>query len=180
MEQVFARIAAGVATIGAMILRSAAKGASPEEGVTSTAVDADHQALDVAEQFAPVAEDNTNGVYYVSGKKVVNADVSPSIFRNAGADASKVVKATPGHVYAFSCANTNAAARFLQLWDGGTSGTLITSKAIPGQSELTIGQDFFTAEGLYFATSLTFAFSTDRNTFVAGTAGEQTTEVVYQ
>lgn len=107
---------------------------------------------------------------------------APSLFRNAGANATLNVKASAGTLISFSCYNTNAAARFIQIWDSATtagSGTLKISKLVPANSETVIGADYLSAAGLACSSGIAFGYSTTRDTYTAATAGEQSTEVLY-
>lgn len=166
------------------IVRGAAKGVTTAADVTSTTVDADHQAHDVAEAFAPGAEDNTNNVIAVATRPLAVSTYAPSLYSNRGAAAAAAVKGAAGNVYAVTCANANAAVRYLQLHNKATAPVnpevpLLEFK-IPASSDIRIGAEFFSANGLHFSTGIAFGFSTTSGTYTAGTAGEQVTQVVYK
>lgn len=108
---------------------------------------------------------------------------SPALFKNFGADATKNVRASAGVALGFSCRNTNAAIRFFQLHD---TATVPDASAVPAiefpvgiGALLVVGTEFFTAMGLLFDNGIAFAFSTTSGTYTAGSAADQTTQVVH-
>jgi hypothetical protein len=110
--------------------------------------------------------------------------VSPSLFTNFGADATKVVsKISESRVFSLSCHNINAASRYLQLHDtvtalAGTEVPLV-SFLVPAGATVIIGTDWFSNEGLRFSVGITFAFSTTEGTYTAGTNTDQFTQIRY-
>ena len=106
------------------------------------------------------------------------------VFTNVGANTTLNVKATAGNVFAISCINTNAAARYFQLHNTATTpaggAAPVCSWLIPATGMVVLGTDFFTQNGMYFSTGIAFAYSTAFLTYVAGTAGEQVTCVRYK
>lgn len=106
---------------------------------------------------------------------------APTRFSNMGANATLNVKATPGSVLAFVCANLNAAVRYLQLHDTATvpAGAAVPAYSFPiaANGSIVIGADFFTTAGVAFATGIAFAFSTTAGTYTAGVATDQVTTI---
>lgn len=126
------------------------------------------------------ANDAAHPIYTAPAPGVGNA---PSNFKNAGANATLNVKAAAGNVFSLNCHNANAADRYIQLHD---TATVPAGAAAPKFSFLVkaggdtvIGTDYFTDEGCSFAAGIAFAFSTTRDTYTAGTAADQRTEVNY-
>lgn len=173
------------------VVRGGAKGATVAADVTSTAIDANHQAQDVAEQRAPVAEDNFNGVDGTQWVPLASVTYAPSFYANRGVDATHNIKLSPGNVFAASCMNLNAATRYLQLHNTATvpapdavvgagcefpvDGAIVGK---PGFRE--VDQTWFTQNGLFFPLGIAYAFSTTSGTYTAGVAGEQSTQVVFK
>lgn len=128
--------------------------------------------------------DSTNTLLPTSGKKLAVATYSPTLFQNLGADVTKNVKASAGNVFSIICYNANAAARYLQLHNTATtpasSAVPILSFLVPPSGQIGIGSDIFTNEGINFATGIAFAFSTARNIYTAGSAGDQSTFIQYK
>lgn len=166
------------------ITRGGAKGATTAADITSTAVDTDHQALDVAEAFAPAYEDGTNAVAAVVPRKLAVSTYAPSLFANRAANATLNVKASPGNVYAVTCHNINAAVRYLQLHNTGTTpgggAVPLLEFRVPATSDIRVGEEFFTEAGIHFSAGIAFAFSTTAGTYTAGTATDQHTQVVFK
>jgi hypothetical protein len=106
------------------------------------------------------------------------------VFTNVGANTTLNVKATAGNVFSISCLNTNAAARYFQLFNTATTpagaATAVYSWLIPAAGMIVLGTDFFTQNGLYFSTGIAFAYSTTFLTYTAATAAEQVTCVRYK
>lgn len=115
---------------------------------------------------------------------VDSAAYTPSAFSNLGANATLNVKASAGRVFSLSCFNNNAASRYIQLHNTTTTpaggAAPVHSFLVPTGSQIVIGADFFTNEGIGFGTGIAFAFSTTRNTYTAATAGDQSTFVNYK
>lgn len=128
--------------------------------------------------------DSTNVLLPTAGKKLAVATYSPTLFQNLGADVTKNVKASAGNVFSIICYNANAAARYLQLHNTATtpasSAVPILSFLVPPSGQIGIGSDIFTNEGINFATGIAFAFSTARNIYTAGSAGDQSTFIQYK
>lgn len=119
----------------------------------------------------------------ITGGTVTTTVTTPTHFINLGANAALNVKAASGSVFSLYCYNANAADRFLQLHNlttaptGGETPKL--SFQVPSGGSIVIGTDFFTAVGVPFSTGISFAFSTTRNTYTAGSAADQLTTIEY-
>lgn len=109
---------------------------------------------------------------------------SPDRFKNLGADATKNVKASAGNVFSLTCHNENGADRYLQLHNKASAAANAEvpefAWLVPAGGQIIVGADFFTAEGLHFAAGITFAFSTTKDSYTAGSAGDQSTWVNYK
>jgi hypothetical protein len=120
---------------------------------------------------------NINSLNYLAAK-------IPSDHKNLGAATNAVVKATPGFVNSLTCYNTNAASRFLLLFNQTTALTgaevPVESFLIPTGTQIVIGEDYFTRNGRFFDTGIVWGFSTTANSFTAGTASEQSTFIKYK
>lgn len=114
--------------------------------------------------------------------KQTTSTYSPTRFQNLGANATLNVKVTAGNVFALTCYNANASARYLQLHNSATvsSGAPLYSFLVPPASQIIVGTDFFTNEGANFSTGIAFGFSTARDTYTAGTNTDQTTVIHYK
>lgn len=141
--------------------------------------------LKTREQYQPGYEDNTNANAAIIEKLLAGVSTySPTLFTNFGANATLNVKGTAGNVYAIHCQNTNAAIRYIQIHNTATTpgggAVPLLSFAIPGTSSITITHDLLVAGGVYFSTGIAFAFSTTLATYTAGTAGEQSTTILFK
>lgn len=133
-----------------------------------------------AEQFAAVAEDNTNGVLAIAQKKLAVSTYAPSVFTNLGAATTANAKATAGNLYSITCTNRNIATRYLQVFNStGSTATVLYQWAVPGSSTVIIGEDMFTQEGWFFSTGITWGVSTTAGSYVAATASETDTAGSY-
>ena len=107
-----------------------------------------------------------------------------TIFNDRGANASATVKASVGRVFSLQCHNENAATRYIQLHNlaAALSGTEVPVISIPigADENIIIGTEKFTQWGLKFSVGITFGFSTTKDTYTAGTAGEHSTEIIYR
>ena len=166
-----------------VLLKSGPKGATASNYVTSTSSGTDHQGLDVIEQFKPVAEDNLNGVIAYVNKPLAVVTYTPNLFVNFGVNNTLNVKTGGGNVFSFSCQNTNAATRYLQLFN--TTALPVNGNTprltfpVPALGFTIVGQDFFTQSGINFSVGIAFAFSTTANTLTLGVASEHSFQIVY-
>ena len=142
----------------------------------------------VREQYAPVAEDNTNGVIAGLMKPVAASAYAPSAYKQFGSVTKANIKASAGNVYALRVINSNAAARYLQLHNKATApaaaDTAQVSYLIPGGTAAVPGvlllETTFFAPSEYFATGIGFAISTTAATFTdSATASEHDVAVRY-
>ena len=143
------------------------------------------QLVEAADQ--PVAEDNLNGVI-ATGPAPFPAltfeNGNPAVcsrFQNRGTLATALVKGSAGKVYAVSCTNLNGSARYVQLHN--TAAALTGGEApqasflVEAGAQLVLGAEWFTQHGEGFTTGITWAFSTTENTYTAGAAGDQSSQV---
>lgn len=140
--------------------------------------------LRVAEQNQPVAEDNTNGVIAYAVKPLAVTDYAWSRFTNYGANATLSVKAAIGNIKSLYCHNSNVLARYIQIHNTATvpSGgdAPAFSFLVPGSGVAIIDGQFFGENGANLPIGIAFAFSTTETTYTAGTAGDQTTIIMYK
>lgn len=115
---------------------------------------------------------------------VSTSTYSPSSFQNLGANATLNVKASAGNVFSLYCNNENAADRYIQLHNTATTpaggATPLYTFRVPAGGDVMVGTDFFTNAGANFGTGIAFAFSTTKDTYTAGTAGDQSTIIHYK
>lgn len=140
--------------------------------------------LRIAEQQAPTAEDNTNGVYANALKPLATNTYAPSLFTNFATDADVSIKATPGNVFSACVHNLNASARYFQIFNKASAptggDTPLLTFLVPGSSMLIVGSDLLGPNGTYFSTGIASGFSTTEATYTAGTASDQYTQVWYK
>lgn len=140
--------------------------------------------LKTLEQYAAVAEDNSNGVFAVAIKPIAGSTYAPSLFKDLGSNATANVKNSAGNVLSVLCQNLNAAIRYLQLHNTATtpsaSAVPVISIPVPASSTTVIGTDFFNSSGINFSNGIAFAFSTTSGTYTAGTAADQMTQITYK
>lgn len=169
-------------------VKSGLKGASTTALVTSTANGADHQGLDVAEQFGAGAEDNTNGVFAISKKPLATNTYAASFTGTVAGTVTKLsVKGSAGNVLSISATNTHVVGsdRFLLLKNKATAmvATDVPDFAfqITSLQTLMVNEGFFVGSGGFFSLGITWAISTTTATFTdSATAGEHTVCVHYK
>jgi len=136
-----------------------------------------------AEQFAPNYEDGANSVAAVQFRTLANNSYTPSAFTNRGANNTLNVKSTTGVVASLTCFNTTASIRYLLLHNTATvpvnTNVPQLSFLVPPNSQIVIGQDFFTNAGNYFATGIAFAISSTMDTLTLATATDQSTQISF-
>lgn len=167
------------------IVRGGAKGATTPVDVTSTANGSDHQGADVVEQYAPTAEDNTNGVYGIVQKPIAVNTYAPSLAANFGAATKANVKASAGNVLGCVGTNANVLARWLQLHNKASAPAAtevpLYSFYVPTSGNIVIGTEFFAGSGGAFSIGIGWAWSTTAGTFTdAATAADHTTHIHYK
>ncbi len=129
-----------------------------------------HGNLTVVEQYAPVAEDNSNAVIAIVEKPLSVATYAPSEDLSEAAEASSVTKASPGNLYGFVFNNANAAVRYLQFFN---ATTVPADTAVPVLSfRVGIGEtlSFSFNRPRYFSTGICWANSSTQNTKTIGAA----------
>lgn len=137
-----------------------------------------------SEQFAPVAEDNTNGVIAVQIKPLTVSTYAPSITNDWGSNVTLNVKASAGTTFSAIGVNRNAGTRYLQLHNTATTPSTaavpLISFPVPTNSILFIGNDLLTNNGIFFSTGIAYAWSTTAGTYTAATASEHDTTVLFK
>lgn len=139
----------------------------------------------VVEQYAPVAEDNTNGVIGYHRKPVTSATYALSNAKDAGTVTKANVKATPGMVYRFFVTNTNAAARYFQLHNKATAPAAAETAqryfVIPaGTAAQPAILELMFDYGVNFTTGIGWAISTTASTFTdSATASDHMVDIGY-
>lgn len=125
------------------------------------------------------------GTQRTSNLPVLSATYSPSVdvaFLNSVTHNSK---STPGNILSFSVTSVNAAIRYFQLFNAASAtGTPIYSFPIPAGSSTapaTVGKgsEFFTTNGVYFSTALSWGISTAAATYSAATTTDHTVNLNY-
>lgn len=125
----------------------------------------------------------TNQATQITAEQAIQAalTIAPSQFLNVGANATLNVKSSSGKVFSLYCHNSNAATRYLQLHNTATvpagGDVPVKTFVVFSTGQTVIGTDFFTNAGLAFSTGIAFAFSTTRDTYTAGSAGDQQTQI---
>lgn len=139
--------------------------------------------LNVAEQYAPVAEDNTNGVFAISVQPVASSKYAYTQYQN-NSFATANAKPSGGNVFSFVVINTTASIRYFQLHNTATTpagGATATQKfLVPANDSIVIGTDYFGPGGLNFATGIAVANSTTAATYTAGSAGDLLLDLNYK
>lgn len=140
--------------------------------------------LRTAEQYAAVAEDNTNGVIAGYQKALATNTYAPSLFTNFATDPDVSVKASAGNVYAASCHNLNGATRYFQLHNKATApvgaDVPLLVFPVPAGALILLDHMNFTQMGTHFTTGIASGFSTTAATYTAGAAGDQYTQIWYK
>ena len=138
----------------------------------------------MAEQFAPVAEDNTNGVYAEAIKPLATSTYSWTTFQNLGANATLNVKASSGNVKSLYCHNVSGAIRYIQLHNTATTpgGGAVPAFTflVPIGGTVFVDGAWFGENGYNFSTGIAFACSTTEATYTAATATDHVTQLMYK
>lgn len=107
----------------------------------------------------------------------------PNHYSNLGGAAAAVIKPAPAFVYSITCHNENAADRWFMLFNQKTTpqaGDIPKIQFLVGAGQqIGRGTDVFREEGVRFDVGLSWGFSTTKDTFTAGTATEQSSDVFY-
>lgn len=142
----------------------------------------------VREQYAPVAEDNVNGVYGVLPKPVSAAGYSGIPFQAVLDDVDISVKGSAGNLLSIRATNINAAIRYLQIHNKATAptsgDTALLSFPIPAGTStapavVELGSEFFGANGLRLSTGVAIGISTAATTFTAATTTDHVVSGMY-
>lgn len=126
------------------------------------------------EQYAPLAEDNTNQVIATQVRPVSGSTYSPSLYAPMTQVTKNNIKSSAGNVKSIYITNANAAVRYFQLHNKATSpaGTDVPYISLPipagtanNPGVLSLGSEFFTIGGRYHSTGIGWAVSTTLTTF---------------
>lgn len=136
------------------------------------------------EGFAPVAEDNTNGVIAYCVKPLASATYSLTTFSNWGANTTLNVKASGMQIYSVYAYQTNASARFEQIHNTATtpsaSAVPVFSFLVEASKDKLIGSDFFGPNGYFLSSGGAFAHSSAFGIYTAGTASDGNRTIQYK
>lgn len=146
----------------------------------SSVVSADGYALEAAEQYAPVAEDNTNGILAVVQKPIANSSYSLSYAQTTTLVTSLLVKASPGRMYKMSgflnYSGTDGYQHYIQIHNATSlpANTAIPLFSFPIDTRSSAGPVKFEIElakeyGLYLSTGIVIAFSRTAGTLTIST-----------
>ncbi len=125
----------------------------------------------------------SNAIGTVAPTLVATNAYARSVATSLGAAATGNIKASAGNIYSLTCYNANGSARYFQIWNSATdasAGSLLATFLVPTASQIVVGMDFFSHEGLYCSGGIAFGFSTAINSYAAGSAGDCTCVVVYK
>lgn len=131
----------------------------------------------VAEQLAPSAEDNSNGIIAQIPKPLAVSAYCASVSTNQGAANATSVKASSGNLFSVYVYNMNGVARFLFFVNTagtptGASASLICPVLVPAGAQVFIGEEVFGQTGINFSTGIGLAMMTTVVGGTLGTAGE--------
>lgn len=145
-------------------------------------------AADTAEQFMPVAEDSPNGVYATANKPLAVITYAPTAGQSFATVAANI-KATPGNWKSFQASSRALTLVYFQLHDKATAPTagnvpifeFPINGAIAGTvTSRVVGADFFSQNGCFFVTGLSYGYSTTSGTYTAATAANHDTSYTYK
>lgn len=134
--------------------------------------------MKVREQYAPVAEDNVNGVIGMQARPVVTPLYGGTAFSARLNDVDIAVKTSPGNLLSVRVSNINAAVRYLQIHNKASAPTSgnspVFSFVIPAGSStapsiIELDRGFFGSNGQYLDTGIAIGISTAADTFTAAT-----------
>lgn len=106
-------------------------------------------------------------------------------YEDLGADASGVIKASAGTLFALYGLNNNSAIRYEQIFDSSTApapGAVPRLQfALPASGgEIVIGNDFWQVDGIGFSNGIAWGISTTKGTFTAATPADHDVMAVYR
>jgi hypothetical protein len=139
--------------------------------------------LKVVEQYAAAAEDNSNGVLAIQLKPLATATYAPSLYTNFGSSVTANIKNGAGTILSASIYNTQGTACFLQFYNStSTTATVFMEVPVAATSGfVALGQDFFTLNGVYCSTGITFGVSTTSGSYTGSTiASAHNIQVLYK
>jgi hypothetical protein len=146
----------------------------------SSVVSADGYALEAAEQYAAVGEDNTNGVFAICTKPIANSSYSLSYASTSTLVTSLLVKASPGKIFKMSgflnYSGTDGYQHYIHLHNATSlpANTAIPLFSLPIDTRSSSGPVKFEFEfaeeyGLYLNTGIVLAFSRTAGTLTIST-----------
>lgn len=130
-------------------------------------------------------EDVANAVLGTVRKHPIVSTYSPSSSTSFGTAVTANAKNTAGILKGVDVTNINAAIRYLQIFNStGSTATVLHSFPIPAgsatvPSRLTLGEQFFGANGLYLSTGITWGISTTNATYTGATASDHNLNLLY-
>lgn len=148
--------------------------------------DTGSQSLRLTNTTLSAGEDLTNNVQATAAKPTISADYSGSGAGAWGASSVAVAaKNAPALVKAVYATNTNAAVRYLQIFNKATapvsSDVPVFSFYLPATSGVVeIGSEFFSENGFYLSTGLAIGISTVRGSYTAATAADHDLNYIYE
>jgi hypothetical protein len=136
----------------------------------------------MVEQYAAVAEDNTNGVIAIVRRPLAVSTYAPTAAQSNSFTTTNL-KASTGNVYGFSVINTSGADRYLQFHNTATTpgggATAAFKFLVPAGTMLVLSENDWGGP-LTFTTGIAYANSTAAATYTAGTAGDLLLDVFYK
>ena len=131
-------------------------------------------------------EDSTNNVIGVVNKPIITVTYSPAVDTSFGTLVTHNAKSGAGLLQSFTVSNVGATLVWFQIYNstGTTTGSPLLSFPVPAGSAtvpgiLSISSPFFSSNGLYFSTGITWAISTVQSTYTAGTAANYNINLIY-
>lgn len=157
---------------GGVYLTSAPTLSNGQRGDTQMDINANTK---TREQYAAVAEDNTNGLVYTQSRWAANATAKPTATTNLSFTTATISSA-PITIVGVRVINTTASSRYLFL----NNATSIAGAAAPTHTPIFVPANgtayettsLFTPAGHYYSTALTIGNSSTAATFTAGSAGD--------
>lgn len=141
------------------------------------------------EQYAPVAEDNVNGVIAVAMLPLSGSAYTPIMTGSMGvlpgAQSTGVIKASPGVVYKVWVTNRNAALRYFQLFNNttGPSGVPVATWLLDVQAVAQAAPSTLidlSPWGVAFSIGISAGFSTSNATYTAAAGADCDSVVIYK
>ena len=131
------------------------------------------------EQYAPVAEDNFNGVIATAPLPLAVSYYSPTFTGSVGSLPGQI-KTAPGTLYRVFATNRNGQVRYLTLHNtssGGPSGVPIAAYPIPSLGTYVLD---YAPWGNFFSVGVIVGISTSNTTYTAATPADHDFSVLYR